>query len=193
MYKMGIVSLLLLSGFGTGVARAQMTAAPAGIQGEVTRSIDDVEKKLVALAEATPQEKYSWKPAEGVRTTGEVFMHVAQANYGISTLLGAKVPEGVNVRELPKISEKAQVIDALQKSFAHARQAVSSTTDLESKVKLMGGREGTAREVLLILATHAHEHLGQSIAYARMNGIVPPWTMEHDHEHDMKKEMPKKP
>src|ERR1700687_2199804 len=176
-YAMGMVSLLMLSGLGGGIARAQMASAAAGIQGECIASLDEAEKKLVALAEATPQEKYSWKPGEGVRSMGEVFTHVAVSNFRIATLLGAKIPGGVNVDEMSKATDKAQIVDAMKKSFAQARQAMNSVTDLDHKVKL-GGREATAGFVVLLLATHAHEHLGQSIAYARMNGIVPPWTAE---------------
>ncbi len=177
--SLGLACLL-----GAAAARAQSTssAAPTGIQAECIKSLDEAEKKLVALAEATPQEKYSWRPMEGVRSTGEVFAHVAAGNYGISTLLGVKIPEGISPREISKISEKGQVVEALHKSFAHARQAILSTTDLDKQVKIFGGRDGTAREVMLLLATHAHEHLGQSIAYARMNGIAPPWTAEREQE-----------
>src|ERR1700687_5671444 len=92
-YAIGIVSLLLLSGFGGGIARAQRAAAPGGMQADCIASVEEAEKKLVALAEAAPQEKYSWKPGEGVRSMGEVFTHVAVSNYRISTLLGAKIPE----------------------------------------------------------------------------------------------------
>jgi len=178
----GIVSLVILTGWGAAAARAQTApaAAPSGIQADVVKSLDDAEKKLVALAEATPQEKYSWRPMEGVRSTGEVFMHVAAGNYGLPTMLGMKVPEGINPREMSKVTDKAQVMDALRESFVHARQTILSITDLERPVKIFGERDGTTREVMLIMVTHAHEHLGQSIAYARMNGIVPPWSAERE-------------
>jgi uncharacterized damage-inducible protein DinB len=155
-------------------------AKPGGssIKAEILRQIDDAEKKILQLAEATPAEKYTWRPAEKVRSTGEVFLHVAGANYFLPTLWGAKMPEGVNPREFDKnAGDKAKVIDTVKKSFEHARQAINaaSDADLDKTVKIFD-REGAAREVLLLIATHAHEHLGQSIAYARMNGIVPPWS-----------------
>jgi uncharacterized damage-inducible protein DinB len=154
---------------------------PAGgsaIKAEILGQIDDAEKKILQLAEATPAEKYSWRPAEKVRSTGEVFMHLAAANYFLPTFWGTKVPDGVVPRELEKSGgDKAKVIDTLKKSFEHARQAINaaSDADLDKSVKIFG-QDGTARQVILLIATHAHEHLGQSIAYARMNGVVPPWS-----------------
>ena len=155
-------------------------AKPAGsvIKAEILGQIDEAEKKILQLAEATPAEKYTWRPAEKVRSTGEVFMHLAGANYFLPTLWGAKMPEGVNPRDFEKSGgDKAKVIDTLKKSFVHVREVINATSDadLDKTVKIFGS-DGTAREVLLLIATHAHEHLGQSIAYARMNGIVPPWS-----------------
>jgi uncharacterized damage-inducible protein DinB len=148
------------------------------VKAETLRLIDDAEKKLVALAEATPAEKYGWRPAEKVRSTGEVFLHVAGGNYFLASLAGTKPPEGINMREIEKeAGDKAKVIDALKKSFAHVRKVIESTSDadLDKTVKVFD-HDGTVREVLLIIATHAHEHLGQAIAYARSNGITPPWS-----------------
>lgn len=180
------LALLLLAGL-TLPARAQEAkpeakpaTAPAatGIRAEVLRQIEDAEKKLIALAEATPAEKYIWKPAEGVRSTGQVFLHVAAANYFLPTFVGAKAPEGLDLRNLEKdAADKAKTVDTLKKSFDHAKQAVQAVADadLDKAVKIFG-RDSSYREACLFLATHAHEHLGQSIAYARMNGITPPWS-----------------
>lgn len=155
-----------------------MKPATADVRAEILRQIEDAEKKLVALAEATPAEKFAWRPAEGVRTTGEVLAHVAGANYFLPTFWGAKLPEGVNPRGFEKSgSDKAKTIDTLKKSYDHLRQAAQalSPADLDRSVKLFG-RDAVVREVLMVLASHSHEHLGQSIAYARMNKITPPWS-----------------
>lgn len=180
----GIVSLVLLGGLGAAAARAQSAspAAPSGIQADIVKSLADAEKKVVALAEATPQEKYSWRPMDGVRTTSEVFMHVAGGNYGYAMFLGTPMPEGVNPREFDKITDKAQVVDILKKSFAQIKLAVTNAGDLSKTVKIFGGREMTVDALILQTATHAHEHLGQSIAYARTNHIVPPWTAEREEQ-----------
>ncbi len=154
---------------------------PAGgsaIKAEILRQIDDAEKKILQLADATPAEKYTWRPGEKVRTTGEVFMHIAGANYFLPTLWGAKMAEGVNPREFDKIAgDKAKVVDTLKKSFEQVRKEINAApeADLDKAIKIFG-QDGTVREAILLVATHAHEHLGQSIAYARMNGIVPPWS-----------------
>lgn len=152
--------------------------AASGVKADILRNIDDAEKKLLALAEATPAEKFGWRPADKVRSTGEVFMHVAGGNYFLPTLWGSKLPEGINPREFEKDgADKAKVIDTLKKSFAHVRQLISAAPDaeLEKTVKIFG-QDGTVRQVFLIVASHAHEHLGQAIAYARMSGITPPWS-----------------
>ncbi len=190
----GLVSFVLLAGLGAVAARAQSApaAAPSGIQGDVVKSLDAAEKELVALAEATPQEKYTWRPMEGVRSTSEVFMHVARGNYSYAMFLGVPKPKEIETLDFDKVTEKAQVVDMLKKSFAQMRQAVINTTDLDKKVKFFGGREITAGALILQSATHAHEHLGQSIAYARTNHIVPPWTAERE-EQQKKEQAAKKP
>ena len=159
---------------------ATPAAPPAGLRGWALQELTAVENKMVRLAEATPQEKFTWRPGEGVRSISEVYLHVAGGNFGYPTLLGMQPPAGIERRGLEKsTTEKAKVVQLLKQSFDHMRQAAEKTSDadLDKPVKLFG-REASYREVLLQAVTHAHEHLGQSIAYARMNGIVPPWTEE---------------
>ena len=136
----------------------------------------DVESKIVALAEATPQEKYTWRPADGVRSISEVYMHIAGANYFFCTFMGVKPPATVNAA-MQKETDKAKVVAALKASFEHVRTVVSalSDADLEKSVKVFG-HETNYSGVLFSMANHMHEHLGQSIAYARTNGIIPPWS-----------------
>lgn len=183
-FRSALGFLALLAGIGATAARAQSAppAAPAGIQADIVKSLGDAEKELVALAEATPQEKYSWRPMEGVRSTGEVFMHVARGNFGYARVLGTPVPEGINPQEFDKITDKAKVVDMLKKSFAQIKLAVTNAGDLSKAVKGPGGRDWTVDALVLQAATHAHEHLGQSIAYARTNHIVPPWTAEREEQ-----------
>lgn len=155
-------------------------AAPAGtgLRALVQASLDDAEKKLTALAEAMPAEKYAWRPGEKVRSAGEVFMHVAGGNYYLTGLLGAKAPEGVDARSFDKdANDKAKTMATLKASFDHTRKFLAAMTDADlAKSMKVFDHEGTASEMVMILATHAHEHLGQSIAYARSNGVVPPWS-----------------
>jgi uncharacterized damage-inducible protein DinB len=176
---------LLLAGLGSPVSAQEtkpmekaMDKPASGVKAEILRQIEDAEKKLVSLAEATPAEKYSWRPGEGVRSTGEVFAHVSGANYFLPTFWGVKIPEGVDPRSFEKDGgDKAKTLETLKKSFEYARKAITGVpeADLDKAVKLFG-RDSNVREATLVVATHAHEHLGQAIAYARMNGIVPPWS-----------------
>ena len=159
-----------------GSGRADPPGA-AGIRGELSKEFAEVEKKLVDLAAALPPEKYSWRPADGVRSVSEVYAHVAAANYYVPGFLGVQPPPGFDPRMEKTVADKAKVVQALKKSFENVRRALDplSDSDLERKVMLFG-REVTLRSAYLMLLNHAHEHMGQSIAYARMNGVTPPWT-----------------
>lgn len=157
-------------------AQAQSAAAPTGLKAEILRSVEEAEKNLLALAEKFPQEKYSWHP-EGARSTSEVFMHIAAGNYTYGTFLGTTRPEGTTSPVLMKITDKPMVVERLKNSFAHIKAAIENAPDADKAIKLFG-RDATVREAMLRSATHCHEHLGQLIAYARVNGIVPPWTEE---------------
>jgi uncharacterized damage-inducible protein DinB len=157
------------------IPAATADAAP-GFRGEFLKQLDDLEKKCVSLAETVPEAKYSWRPADGVRSIGEVFVHIAGANYMFTRFIGAKMPAGLNPNE-KTVTKKADVVELLKKSFSHAREAVKNMpdADLEKEVKMFGNTV-TERQALFVMANHAHEHLGQSIAYARTNGVVPPWS-----------------
>ena len=137
---------------------------------------DEAAKKLTDLAGAIPAEKYAWRPGEGVRSVAEVYTHLANGNYFIPTFIGVQAPATVS-RDLETETDKGKVIGALKSSIDHVRQIILATSDadLDKKVKLFG-RDASEREVLSLLMNHMHEHLGQAIAYARMNGIVPPWS-----------------
>ena len=146
----------------------------------LVEQVTGLEKNFVRLAEAIPDEKYVWRPGEGVRSVSEVLLHVASANYGFPSIIGVSVPSGVDMRNFEKsTSEKAKVIAILKASYAHARQAVEKLTeaDLSKPIKLFG-KDTQAREAMLVMSHHMHEHMGQLIAYARVNGIVPPWTAD---------------
>jgi uncharacterized damage-inducible protein DinB len=159
-------------------------AAPAvptsGVRAEFLNELKNQEDKFVALAQAMPADKYTWRPAEGVRSVSEVFMHVAAANYNLPKVLGFPPPAGFKVQGFDKsTTDKAKVIETLKDSFAHMRQAVLNMPDSDVEKQLdWFGAKNTYRGVMLFILRHNAEHLGQSIAYARMNGVVPPWTEE---------------
>jgi uncharacterized damage-inducible protein DinB len=147
---------------------------PQGFKAEFFTNLDEVQEKIMHLAESMPAEKYGWRPGPDVRSTSEVFMHVVGGNYFLATFLGVDPPK-MNGDIEKKITRKADVIAELNRSFEHLRNAVNATSDLDKPVKMFG-TQTTQRGVLITMLSHLHEHLGQSVAYARMNGVVPPWS-----------------
>jgi len=161
-------------------SQATPTTPTAGPRLEFLDEVSYYEQRFLRLAEAIPAEKYNWRPSEGVRSTGEVFMHVAAANYGFARMLGTPVPAGVDPKTLPaSANDKAKVMQALKDSFAHFRGAILAVkdSDLDKEVKTPRGQT-TIRGTFFQMSGHFGEHLGQAIAYARSVGIVPPWTEE---------------
>jgi uncharacterized damage-inducible protein DinB len=148
-----------------------------GFRVEFLNELNVVEKKMIDLANAMPQEKYSWRPGEGVRSVSEVYMHIATTNFMLPQFAGIKPPDGLDRNMEKTVTDKVKVLTILKQSFEHIRQAILQTSDaaLNKSAKYFGD-ETTIRGVFFNAATHMHEHLGQSIAYARMNGVVPPWT-----------------
>jgi uncharacterized damage-inducible protein DinB len=150
----------------------------SGYRAEVLAEVTIQEDKYTRLAEAIPADKYTWRPAPDVRSIGEVFLHVAAANYNIPKLIGTPPPEGFKADGYDKsTTDKAKIVAALKDSFAHSKKAILNMpdADLEKSLDWFGGKN-TERGVLLFMTRHAAEHLGQSIAYARSVGVVPPWT-----------------
>jgi uncharacterized damage-inducible protein DinB len=136
-----------------------------------------VSQQLVALAEATPAEKFAWRPAPGVRSTSEVYMHAVMANFWLLSVTGPKMPADLKEDAEKTVTSKAEVISWLKRSLEAVKQAhlAETPTHLPMKVKV-AGRDATVDGMYLRIIVHANEHMGQLIAYARMNGIVPPWS-----------------
>ena len=150
--------------------------APAlnGFRAEFFASLDEVEEKIMHLAESTPADKFTWRPASDVRSVSEVYMHIAGGNYFLATFLGIPAPNRTSDLE-KNVTKKADVVAELKRSFEHLRAAANRTEDLEKQVKMFGSTT-SHRGVMITMLSHLHEHLGQSIAYGRMNGVVPPWS-----------------
>ncbi len=156
--------------------------APAAAA-DVLFSLNNVESEVMQLAKAVPEEKYGWRPGPGVRTFQQVFLHIASGTHLI-----LNIAEGSDDAEVKKTIEdndkgeqqpidKQKTLAALTEAFAEAHKyldevrAQALTRDAE-----FFGQKTTRRGILIFLDTHMGEHLGQAIAYARMNGIVPPWS-----------------
>ena len=151
----------------------------SGFGGELRGQFEASAEKLVALAEAMPAESYSWQPMEGVYTVAAAYMHVARYNYMYPDLyLGVDAPAGVDYGSLEeRVTTKDEAVLILAASMDHVRGILDAMSDAElAKPTELYGREVESWAVLLQLLTHMNEHLGQAIAYARMNRVVPPWS-----------------
>lgn len=150
------------------------------LQNTVMRDLEDVERKFLGLAEAIPQSSYSWCPMEGVRSVSEVLMHVVSANYAILLRVGADLPEGAPeawLSDPDSFTNQGVIVEALKRSFLFARDVIGRTPNDGLWVQApQGGPGTTVGSQFILLQFHAHEHLGQMIAYARVNGVVPPWS-----------------
>ncbi|MDZ7689628.1 MAG: DinB family protein [Balneolaceae bacterium] len=134
--------------------------------------------KAVQLAGAIPEDAYDWRPAEGIRSVREAVLHIASANYFFGSMIGAEVPEGINPQEMEKSGmDKQQAIEALKESVSFIQDALTTMAAEEFEVQIdFFGNKVTKRQAMFVLGDHASEHLGQLIAYARMNNVVPPWS-----------------
>jgi uncharacterized damage-inducible protein DinB len=175
-------------------AAATLSGVPtAGPRAEFLEEIAYYEQRYVRLAEAMPAEKYSWRPAEGVRSVGEVFAHITVANYGIARALGTAPPAGYDFKAILALSnDKPKLVQAMKESFAHFREAILALSDANAdKPQDMFNRHTTLRGSFIAITGHFGEHLGQSIAYARVNGVVPPWTEESQKQQQKPADKPK--
>lgn len=173
-----MVALLLL---GTTLAArpARAQHIPEGIWQGYDGEWMHVSSQLVALAETTPEEKFAWRPAKGVRSTSEVYMHIVLANFYLLSVTGPLVPDDLkNVTET-SVTKKADVIAWLKRSLEAVKTAHLAETpaDLKRKVKIHD-RDATVDGMYLRIIVHANEHMGQLIAYARTTGVVPPWSVQ---------------
>ena len=137
-----------------------------------------VSRQLVALAEAIPADKYAWRPAPGVRSVSEVLMHVAIANFWLLSVTGPPLPADLKPDNIEKtVTAKPEVIAWLKRSLDAVKTAHATVkpSDLQRKVRV-ANRDATVDGMYLRIIIHDNEHMGQLVAYARMNGIVPPWS-----------------
>ena len=187
-FVIAVLALGLMLGSAVTRAAADETDKTSPSYDMKARSILDLQqlqKKLTDLAAAIPADKLTWRPAPGVRSIAEVYLHVAGANYMIASLLGVTPPADFKKDGFEKsTTDKAKVIDQLNQSFAFALSAVGKMTNADfAKPEKKLGPDANDGDIVYLLVTHAHEHLGQSIAYARMVGVVPPWTAEEEKKH----------
>jgi uncharacterized damage-inducible protein DinB len=160
------------------VVGTHLASAQDDFRGEFLRQFDYSARRLSQLAEVMPTGSYAWSPGEGVMSVERVFMHIARYNYYyLASSLSIPAPEDVDVETMEALTGKEIVIPRLAASFEHVRSHIEGIDEgrLTARTTLYG-REVGGEAVLLQLLAHMNEHVGQAIAYARMNGIVPPWS-----------------
>lgn len=170
------------------LALSLAVAVPAQSQGfmaEMHYDVNQVQKKFIDLANAIPESAFAYRPGAGVRSTGEVLLHVASDNYLIPIAMGKAAPASSGITSdyntaitfEKKTMTKAQVIAELEASFKHLHQAMALTTDANAREMIkFFGQDWSRERAMVLTVTHLHEHLGQLIAYARTSGVKPPWS-----------------
>src|SRR5277367_2342149 len=190
MKKVLLAALFLLLGMSVGATgvSAQDSSAAAGadhtapsydMKGQSLADLQVVQKKFVDLANALPAGKLTWRPTPDSRSFAEVFLHVAGERYGILALMGTEPPAGFDGKTFSKsTTDRDRIVEELNKSWDFAKKAITGMTNADFAKPLPKlGPDANAGDVVYLLVVDAHEHLGQSVAYARENGVVPPWTV----------------
>jgi uncharacterized damage-inducible protein DinB len=178
-------SLVLISAIAaaqndTTTANSDHTAPSYDMKAQSLLDLERVQKKFVDLANAIPVEKFTWSPSADSRSFARVFLHVAGERYQILAFMGATPPSDFNGKTFEKsTTDKAQIVEQLNRSWDWAQKIITGMTNADfAKLLPKLGPQANAGDVVFILVADAHEHLGQLITYARVNGIVPPWTVE---------------
>jgi uncharacterized damage-inducible protein DinB len=170
------VLLIVINSYSKAIPQEQ----PVFVQ-EFIEQMRFVEGRLLELEEEIPQEIMGWEPADLVRNTAQVFLHVADANYFLLTFItGEKMESEFGVME-KSTTDKEEIAKMIKDSFAAVKEATAKLTEdeLNKMVKTPFG-EMSIRSFMISILNHCHEHLGQAIAYSRMNGITPPWNIKQD-------------
>lgn len=172
--------------YGEAGSSADEHPAPPSVFAEIETDLATVEEKLVGLAEAMSEEHYGWRPMEGVRSTGELFMHVTADNYLLPAMAGTPVPEHTEIVATDyesvlafeaSITDRQAIIDEMKASFVHLREALTAVDPAMAGHELeFFGRTSTVQGLWFLTTVHLHEHLGNGVTYARANEVVPPWS-----------------
>ena len=186
-FKQIVLTLFAALAFSFVVANSSysnsLPSPPIFIQ-EFLGQVDFVEGRLTQLLEAMLQDQMSWTPAEGVRTCGQIYLHVAEANHMLAGFMSGAEMEGEPGSMEKSTTDKEEIAKMLKDSFAAIKEAAGKLTeeDLDKITKTPFGMDMSLRNFMISLLNHCHEHLGQGIAYARMNGVVPPWSEKQEGE-----------
>jgi uncharacterized damage-inducible protein DinB len=191
MNKLFLAACCLLLSLGAGTAsvsaqnsdsaaNADHTAPSYDMKPQSLLDLEGLQKKCVALANAIPANKFNWRPSADSRSFAEVFLHISAERYQILALGGGTPPADFNGKTYEKsTTDKAQIVAELNKTWDFAQKTIGDMTNADfAKPIPKLGPQANAGDVIYILVADAHEHMGQLVAYARENGVVPPWTVE---------------
>lgn len=155
-------------------ASLEAQSPPAGLGLGYLGELEHTGRQTLQLAEAMPEAKYPWRPAPGVMSVAEVYTHVYLGTFGLLAQAGHKLPADL----VTKPKTKAEIVAGLKSSLAAVKLNYSATSSeqMQRPLKLFGTLDSKVENVYLRILAHLSEHMGQSIAYARMNGIAPPWS-----------------
>jgi len=171
--------LLPLTGLGLALtANAADSLFEAAFRTSLLKSFNEASGKILALAESIPEANYGWRPMEGVNSVRDVLVHVTETNFSLGARLGGKPPAGIDRKAVgDAMKTKAEALTVTKQSMDYIRDILSAipAAELLPEVNVFGSKAPKLR-VALLPVDHAHEHLGQLIAYARVNRIVPPWS-----------------
>lgn len=188
--KVSVFSLICLAGIlnaGAVAIDAQSAGKPTDstapsydMKAQALIDLQGVNKKCVDLAQALPADKLTWRRSPDTRSFAEVFLHVAGERYGILGMMGAVPPAGFKAREFEEsTTEKDRIVEDLNQSWDFASKTINGMSNADfAKLLPKLGPQANEGDVIYILVADAHEHLGQLVAYARQNNIVPPWTVQ---------------
>ncbi len=180
------IRLAMISALAVMLTLSLAAQKPQGLIADLSKDVSGVQTKIVGLAKAIPAAAYDYRPSPEVRSTGEVFMHVAADNYFLPAAMGVAPPAATGINgqdyktaaafEKRKMS-RDEIIAELDKSFAFLTTSMNAVTDAQLEAPLeIFGQKSTGRAMWVSTTTHLHEHLGQLIAYARSNKVTPPWS-----------------
>ncbi|HTP24103.1 MAG TPA: DinB family protein [Anaeromyxobacteraceae bacterium] len=182
-----VLSLALAWSGSAFAADAGAAPGPGGLRGDLLIALGRLEQQTVSLEQAMPQSKFTWRPGKGVRSVSEVYLHIAGGIYFLAGRLGREAPADVQAlmkadKWESQTTDKNEIKAILTTAFAYLRNAIQDThdEDLDKQVKFMG-HDASTRLLLMFAEFHCWEHLGQAIAYARVNGVVPPWSKGDAH------------
>lgn len=202
MKKTFCAALFVLLVVGTGVSGARAegtgddhTPPSYDMKPQSLLDLEGMQKKFVDLASVLPAGKLTWRPSSDSRSFAEVLLHVSGERYQILALMGAPVPAGFDGKTYEKsTTDQTKIVEELNKSWEFTKKTIDAMSNADFAKPLPKlGPDANAGDVVYLLVTDAHEHLGQSVAYARENGIVPPWTAAAQKKAEQKKPDAEKP